>query len=189
MGYIPQLQDLYHLPLLPQCRVRAFVYSKFQYGMNIYIKHINTPQRLVNSAGIVFKVHPIIHEYSESYTPFLGQKCKCCLWLGTETVQHSVIHICTCSSCTYQCYDPLLPNRAIVPVIHFPQKRLESLGIWYIWFKLCSEVIKFMTIGRPLRSTPHVIPITFPIGLSNALCPTPPCKCILQLALHEMSNL
>ena len=27
---LPQLQDLYHLPLLPQCRVTAFVYSKFQ---------------------------------------------------------------------------------------------------------------------------------------------------------------
>jgi len=32
---LPQLQDLYHLPLLPQCRVRAFLYSKFKYGMNI----------------------------------------------------------------------------------------------------------------------------------------------------------
>ena len=31
---LPQLQDLYHFPLLPQCRVRAFVHSKFQYGMN-----------------------------------------------------------------------------------------------------------------------------------------------------------
>ena len=35
---LPQLQDLYHLTLLPLCRVRAFVYSKFQYGMNICIK-------------------------------------------------------------------------------------------------------------------------------------------------------
>ena len=39
---LPQLQDLYHLPLLPQCSVRAFVYSMFQYGMNICIKHKNT---------------------------------------------------------------------------------------------------------------------------------------------------
>ena len=35
---LPQLQDLYHFPVLPQCRVIAFVYSKFQYGMNICIK-------------------------------------------------------------------------------------------------------------------------------------------------------
>ena len=35
---LPQLQDLYHLPLLPQCRVTVFVYSKFQYGMNTCIK-------------------------------------------------------------------------------------------------------------------------------------------------------
>ena len=32
---LPQFQDLYRLPLLPQCRVTTFVYSKFQYGMNI----------------------------------------------------------------------------------------------------------------------------------------------------------
>ena len=34
---LPQFQDLYCLPLLPllaRCRVTAFVYSKFQYGMN-----------------------------------------------------------------------------------------------------------------------------------------------------------
>ena len=38
---LPQFQDLYCLPLLPLlalCRVTAFVYSKFQYGMNICIK-------------------------------------------------------------------------------------------------------------------------------------------------------
>ena len=35
---LPQLQDLYHLPLLPQCRVTVFVYSRFQYGMNTCIK-------------------------------------------------------------------------------------------------------------------------------------------------------
>ena len=68
---LPQLQDLYHHPLLPQCMVRAFVYSKFQYGMNICVK---PHQRLVDSAWIVFRVHPMIHEYSESYTPLLGQK-------------------------------------------------------------------------------------------------------------------
>ena len=28
--------NVYHLPLLPQCRVIAFVNSKFQYGMKIY---------------------------------------------------------------------------------------------------------------------------------------------------------
>ena len=35
---LPQFQDLYRLPLLPQCRVTAFVHSKFQYGMNICIQ-------------------------------------------------------------------------------------------------------------------------------------------------------
>ena len=35
---LPQFQGLYRLPLLPQCRVTTFVYSKFQYGMNICIK-------------------------------------------------------------------------------------------------------------------------------------------------------
>ena len=35
---LPQSQDLYHLPLLQQCRVTTFVYSKFQYDINICIK-------------------------------------------------------------------------------------------------------------------------------------------------------
>lgn len=35
---LPQLQDLYHLPHLPKCRVTAFLYTKFQYGMTICIK-------------------------------------------------------------------------------------------------------------------------------------------------------
>ena len=35
---LPQLQDLYYLPLLAQCTVRAFVYLEFQFGMNICIK-------------------------------------------------------------------------------------------------------------------------------------------------------
>ena len=69
---LPQFQGLYRLPLLPllsRCRVTAYVYSKFQYGMHKSTQ-IATPQRVVNSAWIVFRVYPIIHEYSESYTPF-----------------------------------------------------------------------------------------------------------------------
>ena len=62
---LPQLQDWYHLPLQQQCRVRVFVYSKFQYGMNI-----KACKYSVNSEWIVFKVHPIIHEYNESTPPF-----------------------------------------------------------------------------------------------------------------------
>ena len=42
------------------------LYSKFQYGMNICIKaHKYSPKY-----SILFRVHPIIHEYSESYTLF-----------------------------------------------------------------------------------------------------------------------
>ena len=46
---LPQLQDLYLLTLLPQCSFRAFVYSKFQYGMNICIKAHKYSPNLVNS--------------------------------------------------------------------------------------------------------------------------------------------
>ena len=51
-----------------QCRVRDFVYPKFQYGMNIYIK---APQRLVNSAWIVFKYMNIAR-----VTPPIGTKMQ-----------------------------------------------------------------------------------------------------------------
>jgi len=59
-NWLPQLQDLYHLPLHHNVGLHAaLVYSKFQYGMNICMKaHIYS-----------FRVHPIIHEYSDSYTP------------------------------------------------------------------------------------------------------------------------
>ena len=46
---IPKMGYLRHLPLLPQCTVTAFVYSKFQYGMNICI----TPQTLVNTISAI----------------------------------------------------------------------------------------------------------------------------------------
>ena len=65
---LPQLQDLYCLPLLPQCRIRAFVYTKFQYGMNICIEgHKYSPkvrQQCMNSFQSP-------HEYSK-VTPLLG---------------------------------------------------------------------------------------------------------------------
>jgi len=35
---LPQLQDLYHLPLLPWCSVTAFCILKVPIGMNIWIK-------------------------------------------------------------------------------------------------------------------------------------------------------
>ena len=41
---IPKMGYLRHLPLLPQCTATAFVYSKFQYGMNICIKVHNSPK-------------------------------------------------------------------------------------------------------------------------------------------------
>ena len=63
---LPQLQDLvlYHLLLLPQCRITDFVYSK------VWILALNTAQKLSNSAWIVFRVHPRTHEKSKSSTPF-----------------------------------------------------------------------------------------------------------------------
>ena len=68
---LPQLQDLYYLPLLSQCRanLEALCIQSSNTGM-AWIFHINTLQRLVNNTWRIFRVHPIIHKYSESYTPF-----------------------------------------------------------------------------------------------------------------------
>jgi len=49
MGYLSCKIYCYNLPLLPQCRVRAIVYSKFQNGMTICIEaHVAVPGRNQN---------------------------------------------------------------------------------------------------------------------------------------------
>ena len=49
---------------IPQCTVKALCTESSNMAW------IFAPQRLANSAWIVFRVHPIMHEYSKSDTPF-----------------------------------------------------------------------------------------------------------------------